>query len=366
MANHKKYVPLLSLMILSSSLSFSSQNYSKTELFGIAAALTATAGAIWYACQPYSYEQLNQQVSDLEDKSDSFIESLNNPARFYELANSHAALKSLQEQDLYTCTGISGIADGTFHNTCRRLINKANCVIGRISKAITYQKDSEIIFCLTIRQTTAKDIRDGLLYIDTLFTYHKPYFELHNLTKKLSLQYSQELTALTYSYEQVRSLYSFKRVNQLAADFNRLNIMLSDEATRRYPILRSEAEYLSYDLSCICNHMISDPRYALDLYNEQLAEELRLERLRNQMLRHQMYHSYQEPTTHVYVDIQYTTKPTPAKKNKQQETPIAPTQTATPPASTPVSETKSEKPATLDTSSTSIFDPQYSHGAADL
>lgn len=365
MAN-KKYIPLLSLMILSSSSSFGSQNYSKTELVGIAAALTAAAAALWYACQPYSYEQLNQQVSDLEDESDRLIESLHNSARWYEFCNSHAALQTVQEQDLYTCTGISGIADGTFHDTCTQLINKANCVIGRISKAITYQKDSETIFCLTIRQTTTKDIRDGLLYIDTLFTYHKPYFALHALTTKLSLQYSQELRAVTYSYEHVRSFYTLHRVRQLSADLKKLQTLLSDEASRRYPNVRSEAEYLSYDLACICNQMISDPRYALDLYNEQLEEQLRLERWRNQMLRDQLYHSYQEPTTHVHVDIQYTIDTTPTKAPKKQTAPVEPTPTAITPPSKPASETKIEKPATLDTSSTSIFDPQYSYGAADL
>lgn len=379
MVTHKKYVSLLSLMIFSSSMNLNAQSYDETKLMvTAAAAVVATAGVVWYACQPYSPEALVRQVETIEEKFYALDTKFNFPTISSDFRKEFAiadevermgtkeaahywdvSIPSLDEDALYKYTGISGIVDGTFHSVCTQLIDEISYLESKFPKTIQREKDPEIKLCLQENLIDLETIHYGCLFLDKLFTYHKPYFELHDLSKKLSLQYAQQLSVLfSYIPGHSPSLYvNVKRTHQLLADIQKLQALIAS-VTSRYPNLREQATNLSNDLSRLFNNMIRDPRYDLDIYNLQLAEQLRLERLRNQMLRDQLYHSYQEPTTHVYVDIECTTHTAPTKKNKQQETPApaAPAPTAT---AQPSSETKSEKPATLETNSPSIFDPEY-------
>lgn len=188
--------------------------------------------------------------------------------------------------------------------------------------------------------------------------------DLDELTEKFASRYKKECYELFFQPSDY--IYtSLHKTRQLVADIKQLRAALSCYLSEEQINIRPthircyyfvhnpmtheeasvlQAHYLLHDLMNIHTIIKRDLRYVFDLQQEQLTQQLKWDRWCYQP----NYYQVQVPAR-VYVDVTVNTTAQKPAINTQEN---------------PKNRTKTDKSATVETKSTSIFD--YSHDAADL
>lgn len=259
MVVNKKTISFLTLsLLLGSSLAQSADTNNTPKT-------VALASAIAYTCQPdtsETAEELLKQAALIEEKNYAlqnrftFPNAESCPQYASEMADEvermgtkeaagdwDAFIKSFPEDNLFKYVDISGIVDGTFHTACTELIESAHNLASKFPKAILQEEDQEIKACLEEALEDLETLEFGLLFLDKLFTQHKHFFEIAELSNELASTYGEEFITLTCQLD-----FSAEKDQQLAADLKKLQTLLADKKSGRYPLLNAMQEEVLDDL----------------------------------------------------------------------------------------------------------------------